>query len=57
MSDIKCEYALKCAAYRDNSYTCTKAFDKRYCGIYRQFISGAIKIYKQDFRSLLEPNH
>jgi hypothetical protein len=54
MPDIKCEYALRCAAYRDNSYTCTKAFDKRYCGIYRQFISGAIKIYKQNFDPFLE---
>ncbi len=54
MSDIKCEYALRCAAYRDNSYTCTKAFDKCYCGIYRQFISGEIIIYKQDFDPSLE---
>jgi hypothetical protein len=54
MPDIKCEYAFKCGAYRDNSFTCTKAFDKRYCGIYRQFISGAIKRYKQDFDPLLE---
>jgi len=52
MSNIKCIYALKCAAYRDNSYTCTKASDKGYCGIYRQFISGAIKVYKQDSNSL-----
>jgi len=57
MSDIRCEYALKCDAYRDNSYTCTKAFDKRYCGIYRQFISGAIKIYKQKYDSLQQSYH
>ena len=36
MFDIKCKYALRCSGYRDNSYTCTKACDKRYCGIYRQ---------------------
>lgn len=36
----KCKYALSCAAYQDGSYTCTKEFDKRYCGIYRQFIGG-----------------
>lgn len=36
MSDIKCEYALRCAMYRDNSYTCAKDRDKRFCGIYKQ---------------------
>ncbi len=54
MSDTICEYALRCDAYRKNSFTCTKAFDKRYCGIYRQFINGDIKIYRQDFGSPLE---
>lgn len=49
MFNIKCKYALRCAAYRENSYTCTKAFEKSYCGVYRKFKSGAIKIYKQDF--------
>lgn len=51
---IKCKYALSCAAYRDDSYTCTKASDKYYCGIYRQFLGGAIKIYKQNFDPFLE---
>jgi len=39
MFDLKCEYALRCSAYRDNSYTCIKACDKYYCGIYRQLIA------------------
>lgn len=43
---IKCKYALSCAAYRDDSYTCTIDSDKYYCGIYRQFICRAIKINK-----------
>jgi hypothetical protein len=46
MFRTKCEYALKCAAYRDNSYTCTKELDKCYCGIFRQFAQGIIKAYK-----------
>ncbi len=41
----KCKYALKCDAYRDNSYTCTKGVDKSYCGIYRLFVQNAIQIY------------
>jgi len=52
MFNIKCKYASKCAAYRDNSYTCTKAFEKSYCGVYRKFKIGAIKTYKQDFDPL-----
>lgn len=46
---IECKYALSCAAYRDDSYTCTKDSDKYYCGIYRQFICRAIKINKIKF--------
>jgi hypothetical protein len=57
MSKIKCEYALRCDAYRDDSYTCTKEVNKGYCGIYRQFISGVIKIYKQDSDPLLGCQH
>lgn len=34
----KCEYKAKCAGYKENSETCTKALDKRYCGTYRQFL-------------------
>ena len=41
----KCKYASKCAGYRDNSHTCTTAFNKGYCGIYRQFAQGAINVY------------
>ena len=41
----KCKYALKCDAYRDNSYTCTKEVDKHYCGIYRLFVQNAIQMY------------
>jgi hypothetical protein len=41
----KCKYALKCEAYRDNSYTCTKPLDKSYCGIYRLFVRNTIKVY------------
>jgi hypothetical protein len=41
----KCKYALKCEAYRDNSYTCTKELDKRYCGIYRLFVQNTIQVY------------
>jgi hypothetical protein len=44
----KCEYISKCAAYRANSYTCTKELNKCYCGIYRQFLKGIIKVYDQD---------
>jgi hypothetical protein len=40
-----CEYALKCAAYIADSYTCTKDLDKSYCGIFRQFKKGRIKKY------------
>jgi len=43
----KCEYASKCTAYRDDSYTCTKELDKCFCGIYKQFAQGKIKIYKR----------
>jgi hypothetical protein len=56
MFNNKCKYASRCAAYQDNSYTCTKAFDKLYCGVYRKFLSGAIKTYKQDF-DFLECSH
>jgi len=31
MFDISCEYALRCSGY-----ICTKACNKRYCGIYRK---------------------
>ena len=41
----KCKYALKCDAYRDNSYTCTKELDKIHCGIYRLFVQNAIQMY------------
>lgn len=41
----KCKYALKCDGYRDNSYTCTKELDKRYCGIYRLFVQNSIQKY------------
>jgi hypothetical protein len=41
----KCKYALKCDAYRDSSYTCTKELDKRYCGVYRLFVQNAIQMY------------
>ena len=41
MFAIKCKYALRCSGYRDNSYTCTKARDKRFCGIYRQLRNSA----------------
>jgi hypothetical protein len=47
MIDTKCEYASKCTAYRETSYTCTKELNKQYCGIYRQFVKGTIKIYYQ----------
>lgn len=36
--DTKCEYTSKCIAYKDNSYTCTEALDKSYCGIYKLFL-------------------
>lgn len=36
--DMKCEYTSKCTAYKDDSYTCTEALDKRYCGIYKLFL-------------------
>lgn len=51
----KCEYDSKCAAYRTDSYTCTKELNKHYCGIYRQFAQGTINVYiaKCD----LEPHH
>ena len=41
----KCQYALKCEAYRDSSYTCTKELEKHYCGIYRLFVQNAIQKY------------
>jgi len=44
MVDTKCKYALRCYGYRDSSYTCTKARDKRFCGIYRQLRNGACTI-------------
>lgn len=37
--DTKCEYTSKCTAYKDNSYTCTEALDKSYCGIYKLFLN------------------
>lgn len=52
MFSIKCKYTSRCAAYRENLYTCTKAFEKRYCGVYRKFKSGTIETYKQDFNFL-----
>lgn len=39
--DMKCEYTSKCTAYKDNSYTCTEALDKSYCGIYKLFLQEA----------------
>ena len=35
---IKCEYTSRCAGYKENSYTCTEALDKSYCGIYMDFL-------------------
>jgi hypothetical protein len=54
MFDIKCEYALRCSAYRNNSYTCKKAFDKRYCGIYRKLRGEATEIDIQNVNQCLE---
>ena len=45
MLKTKCQYALKCGAYSDDSYTCIKHFDKYYCGIYKLFAESEIKIY------------
>jgi hypothetical protein len=39
--DVKCEYTSRCAGYKNDSYTCTKALDKRYCGIYKLFLREA----------------
>jgi len=36
--DKKCEYISRCAGYKDDSYTCTEALDKSYCGIYKDFL-------------------
>ena len=33
-----CKYRKKCEYYRKESYTCSKAFDKEYCGKYREFL-------------------
>ncbi len=50
MFDIKCEYALKCSGYQNNSYTCTKACDKRYCGIYRKLRNEACTVNDKGIR-------
>jgi hypothetical protein len=42
--DSKCEYIPRCAAYQDDSSTCTKS-PNGYCGIYRQFEEQTIEIY------------
>ena len=42
--DSKCEYISRCAAYQDDSSTCTKS-PYSYCGIYRQFEQQTIEIY------------
>lgn len=41
----KCKYSLKCDAYRENSYTCTKELEKSYCGIYCLFAKNSIQAY------------
>ena len=33
----KCKYSKTCPVYTSESYTCTKAKDKNYCGKYRTF--------------------
>lgn len=35
---LRCEYSKKCTDYKEDSFTCTKADDKRYCGAYRRFL-------------------
>jgi len=45
MFNTKCQYAPKCEAYRDDSYTCIRRFDKYYCGIYKLFAENKIEIY------------
>jgi hypothetical protein len=42
----KCEFRNRCAAYRVSSVTCNTDHDKSYCGIYKQFFTRKIKIYK-----------
>ncbi|GEM_PF-6255321 len=39
--DTKCEYISRCDGYRDDSYTCTEALDKNYCGTYKIFLADA----------------
>ena len=35
--DTECEYKSICAAYQNDSQTCTHEVDKSYCGKYRRF--------------------
>ena len=36
--DTECEYKSICAAYQNDSQTCTHEVDKSYCGKYRRFL-------------------
>lgn len=45
--DTKCEYTSKCTAYREDSYTCTEALDKSYCGIYKLFCNNPEILYTE----------
>ncbi len=36
----KCEFSKKCSGYQEDSFTCEKALDKGYCGIYKRFLEG-----------------
>jgi len=33
----RCEYFKVCRGYSKDSFTCMKALDKNYCGMYKRF--------------------